>query len=111
MSKDNYIFGDVWGNLMARTSPNFQMESAMMSLLFLMIGLLLTGVYIIFWTDFSVFFKIVTGINSFFGVIFLNSQLIALFQAYSSLKEIQSVQNLINIHSEDLKGGKNEKRN
>jgi len=89
MSKDNYIFGDVWGNLMAKTSPTFQMESAMMSLLFLMVGLLLTGVYIIFWTDFSTFFKVVTGINSFFGIVFLNSQLIALFQAYRSLKSVQ----------------------
>ncbi|HEY0090439.1 MAG TPA: hypothetical protein VGB37_16435 [Candidatus Lokiarchaeia archaeon] len=98
MSKDNYIFGDVWGNLMAKTTPAFQMESAMMSLLFLMIGVLLTGVYIVFWTDFATFFKVLTAINSFFGVIFLNSQLIALFQAYQGMKSVQNI-------SQYLKGG------
>ena len=109
VKKENYVFGDYFGRMMAKTTPKFQLESSMMSLLFLMIGVGLTSIYIVFWTDFSLFFRIMTGVNGFFGVMLLYSQLVGFFQAYQSLCEIQSVQDLLSSAVGDvnnvLKGG------
>lgn len=101
--KGNYIFGDTFGNVMRKTSVKFQLEAAMMSLVMLIIGITATAAYIIGWTDFSLFFKIMTGTNAFFGMLLLYSQLAGLFQSYQSVIEMSKVKDIIAEFS--MKGG------
>jgi hypothetical protein len=106
---DNFLFGDVFGGLMQRTSMQFQMRSMMAGLFMVMLGLVITCVYIIGWTNFSTFFKVMTGINTFFGVLILYSNLVGAFQAYKTLLQAQSFQESITQtfgnNSDNLKGG------
>ena len=87
----NYIFGDKLGNSLGKVTPKFQLEATMMSLLFLILGLTATSIYIIGWSNFELFFKIMTGINGFFGVVLLFAQLAGYFQSYQSLMAINEV--------------------
>lgn len=91
----NYLFGDTLGNLMAMVPIEVQMQASLMSMTFTMIGLVIFTVYLIAFTDFSLFFKIMTGVNAFFGLIFMWSYLITIFQQYRSYKETQEVINTI----------------
>jgi hypothetical protein len=110
VEEKNYVFGDVVGGIMAKTTPKFQMEASMMSVVMLMIGILLTGVYVCFFTDFGLFFKILTGVNTFFGVLLMYSNLVGLFQGYQSMMEVMDIQKAIGgltseIFNQELKGG------
>lgn len=100
--KNSFIFGDIFGGLMQKTSMRFQMESMMAGLFMVMIGLLITCVYIIGWTDFALFFKIMTGINTFFGLLILYSNLVGAFQAYQTMLQAQAVQDMISSMTSDL---------
>jgi len=92
--KENYIFGNVVGNAMAKTSMRFQYEASMMSIVMLCLGMLVTAVYMIGWSDFSLFFKIMVGINAFFGVVFMWSFLITTFQQYQNYLAVEAAQKI-----------------
>ena len=109
----NYVFGDLFGNAMAKTTQKFQMEASMMAVVMLIIGIFLTGIYVCFFTNFGLYFKIMTGTNTFFGMLLMYSNLVGLFQAYRSYMEVMEVQESIkNMMSDEtpeelqtLKGG------
>jgi len=109
-SKNNYIFPNVMANAMSRMTPKLQMESSMMSMFFMMIGLILTCIYSMFYLDIELWFKIVVVINGFFGIIFMFSYLASTFQSYKTYCDVQDMQKEqeINLLKTTLKGGNNQ---
>lgn len=79
----NYVFPKSVGSAMAKISPRTQYEASMMAMIFIMLGLLVTTIYIWF-TDLSLFLKIFTCFNSACGFVFLSSFLVTTFQQYQS---------------------------
>jgi len=107
MSK-NYIFGDHLGNLMSAVPMEVQMQASLMSMSLLMIGFVVLASYIVLFSEFALFFKIMTGINAVCGVVFMWSYLVTIFQQYKAYMETQELlASIAGITSSEqqLKGG------
>jgi len=101
--KNNYIFPDALGTWMAKIDLRTQYEGSMLSMLFIMIGLIIMAVYSIFYTDVSLFMKIMIGINGFFGVLFMWSFLVTTFQQYKNYIDLVGIQKIIKEKTEEIK--------
>ena len=91
----NYIFGDHLGNVLSLVPMEVQMQASLMSMTFMMIGLVIFAVYLIGFGEFGLFFKIMTGLNTFFGLIFMWSYLVTIFQQYRAYMETKEIINAI----------------
>ena len=87
----NYCIPSPMAKFMSMIDDRTQMEASMLSMLFLLIGMMLMGVYTIAFTTFSWWFKGMTTFNVLCGFIFLFSYLITTFQQYQSLRETQEI--------------------
>ena len=96
--KHNYIFPNFVGNVMAKIDMRTQLEASMMSMTLILIGLILTTFYMIFYVTFPLWYKITVVINLLAGMGFISSNLITTFQQY------QSYLNAVEFQKE-LKGG------
>jgi hypothetical protein len=94
----NYIFGDLLGNFMGKIDLRTQYEASMMSMTLMIGGLIVTAIYVWFFIDFPLWYKIVLEINFLAGFIFMNSFLITTFQQYRNYMEVQTFQS-------NMKGG------
>lgn len=72
-----------------------QYEASMISMVVMMIGLLISIIYAIVYFDFKIWFKIVTAINGFAGLIFMASYLVMTYQQYKSYKQFQGIEQSI----------------
>lgn len=77
---------------MSKVDIRVQYEAGMMSMSLMMIGLILSIIYAIFYFDFPIWYDIVLIINGLAGFVFISSYLITTFQAYNSYMEIQEFQ-------------------
>ena len=95
MKKDketyNYCIPSPMASLMNRIDDRTQMEASLLSMFFLLIGLLFFGVYFVGFSNFSVMAKITTGFNTVCGFIFLFSYLVTTFSQYQALRETQAI--------------------
>ena len=92
MDKDKrYIFPNIMAEMMKKIDTRVQYESYMMSLVSILIGLIILGVYYIFFAQVSTFMKVMIGINSVAGFIFLSSQLVTTYQQYLSYMEAKDL--------------------
>lgn len=82
--ESNYIFPRGIAQAMAKIDQRTQYEATMLSMSMMMIGLILSVVYVCFFIDFRLWFKIVTAINGLFGIVFMLSFLVTTFQQYKS---------------------------
>lgn len=80
--RHKYLFPNIMAKAMAKVDERTQYESSMMSMFLILIGLLMMGVYYIFFVDTTLLFKIMIGLNSFFAFIFISSQLTTTYQQY-----------------------------
>ena len=92
-SKHSYVFPDILAKAMSKVDQRTQFEASMMSMALMVIGLILTMVYIIIYGDFVLWFKIVMVINMLCGLLFMISNLITTFQSYQGYMEIKEYQN------------------
>lgn len=97
--KNSYIFPDILAKSMSRMSQRLQFESAMMSMSFMMIGVMITIVYIIKYITFPTWYKVTIVINLAAALIFMWSNLITQFQQYQSYMAIRDFQQT------EMKGG------
>ena len=98
MSK-NYIFPEWVANPMKKVTMQVQYEASMMSMTFILIGLMLTGIYMTFFIHtFPLWYKITILINVVAGFAFLGSMLVTTFQQYQSYISALDFQ-------KELKGG------
>lgn len=129
--KYSYALPDVMAKIMKKVDMRTQYESSILSMFFILIGLLAFTVYIVFISDFEIWFKILTAFNSIFGIMFMLSYLITTYQQYvnhmettetinllmnaGENKEIRSTENLLNplpqFPSNLMKGGPKKEKN
>jgi len=91
--KGNYIFGNTLGKGMAKVSQRTQYEASLMSMVFILIGIVIMAIWTIFFTNFSIFIKIMTGINALAAWVFLSSMIITTFQQYQSYLQVMGIMN------------------
>jgi hypothetical protein len=81
--KHKYIFPNFLAKSMAKVNEKTQYESSMMSMFFILLGILFTSLYlIIFQESFNLWMKIMTGVNGFFAFVFISSYLVTTYQQY-----------------------------
>lgn len=83
-TKGNYVFPNILGKMMKGISQRTQYEAEMLSLTFILGGLIFMGVYTVFFTGTSILVKVMIGINAVAGFVFLSSRLVTSFQQYNT---------------------------
>lgn len=89
----NYIFPNILAKLMSKVSQRTQYESELMSLTVILIGIMIMGIFTIFFTELSLFIKIMTGINISAAFVFLSSRLVTSYQQYKNFLDITGLLN------------------
>ena len=92
--KENYIFGQKLGSNMMKTPQKFILEATMMSLVFITLGSLAGCIYGVFFSELSLFWKIVSGVSGTFGAILMIMVLITTFQSYKALIDVEKIAHL-----------------
>lgn len=90
--KKNYVLPNFLSIALSKVPVRTQFESSIISMLLMMIGLVLTNIYIWLYLNMDMIFKVLTSMNSFFGVIFFWSALVTNWQAYQSHLDILQYQ-------------------
>lgn len=78
----SYCFPDKMAKVMKKMDMRTQMEAGLLSMFFILVGMLAFTVYVIFFAAFSIWFKILTAFNSFWGLVFMVSFLVSQYQSY-----------------------------
>lgn len=89
----NYIFPNILTKMMKGVSQRTQYESEMMSLTFILFGIIIMSIYAIIYVDLSLFVKIMTIINMIAAFIFLSSRLVTSYQQYYNYMEVMGIIN------------------
>lgn len=92
MGKSNYIFPEKLGNKMASVPVRTQLEASMMSMVFILIGMILMGVYFSIYAAWPWYIKILFVINLIAGAGMMLSYLVTTFQQYRTVMEVIEVQ-------------------
>lgn len=79
-----YVFPKGTAKAMSKISPRTQYEAGMLSIVFIMVGLIATTIYTIFFTEVSLFLKIFIPFNALCGIVLMWSFLVTTFQQYQS---------------------------
>ena len=83
INKDKrYVFPNIMAEAMKKLDMRTQYEASMMSMLTIMIGMIVMGVYILFFTEFATFMKVMVVVNTLAGFTFLSSYLVTTYQQY-----------------------------
>ena len=90
-TKGNYCFPNFLGKAMAKVGQRVQFESSLLSIAFILIGLMVMTIVTIFGTDLSLFIKIMAGVNGIAAFFFLSSHLITTFQQYQAYLSIMGI--------------------
>jgi len=94
-----YAFPDAMAKIMKKVDIRTQLESGLLSMFFILIGMLAFDIYIVFFMSISWWFKGLALFNSFWGFVFLLTSLIGQYQSYVTY--LQTVESLnSNIMSE-----------
>jgi len=80
----NYVIPKKIAVSMKNISPRTQYEAAMLSMIFIILGLIVMAIYMPFQQGLSLFLKIFLPFNSLCGVFLLSSFLVTTFQQYQS---------------------------
>ena len=109
-SKDNYVFPSPLAKMMEKVNLRTQYEATMMSVLFILVGLTISVVYMFLYVELILWYKITLIVNLIAAMIFLSSSLITSFQQYKSYLRAMKFQNKEEEDQKEMKGGKeNEK--
>ncbi len=90
-TKGNYCFPNFLGKAMSNVGQRVQFESSLLSIALILVGIFVMATVTIFGTDFSLFIKIMTGVNCFAAFIFLSSNLVTTFQQYQAYLSIMGI--------------------
>ena len=90
-TKGNYCFPNFLGKAMAKVGQRVQFESSLLSIAFILVGIIVMTFVTIFGTNLSLFIKIMTGANGFAALLFLSSHLITTFQQYQAYLSIMGI--------------------
>jgi len=90
--KSNYIFPNFLANLMSKVDQRTQYESSMLSMTFMAVGIIVTAVYMTFYTNFALWYKIFLDLNFLAGLLFMSSYLVTTFAQYQTLMSVLKFQ-------------------
>ena len=90
-TKGNYCFPDFLGTAMSKVGQRVQFESSLLSMSFILAGIMIMTIVTVFGTDFSLLIKILTGVNGVAALLFLSSHLITTFQQYQAYLSIMGI--------------------
>jgi hypothetical protein len=91
--KGNYVFPNLLAKMMKGVSERTQYEAEMMAIVFILGGIIVFGVFIIFFTESSLFLKILTAVNLIAAFVFLSSRLVTSFQQYQNYLAVMGIIN------------------
>ena len=80
----DYIFPKKVANAMMKISVRTQLEAGLLSMSFIMVGLVFMIFYVSFYAEFSLTMKIFTIANAVAGIILIGSYLVTTFQQYKN---------------------------
>ena len=104
-TKGNYCFPNFLGKAMSKVGQRVQFESSLLSMTFILIGILIMSTVAIFGTDLSLFVKIMTGVNCGAAFLFLSSHLVTTFQQYQAYLIVMGILDVEkDIREEDIQG-------
>lgn len=105
---NSYAFPDSMARFMKLVDQRTQYESALLSMFFILVGMILFTVYIVAFTNQGFWFKTLFVFNSFWGVILLGSFMVTQFQSYNNYMQIKKeMDDAILQDINKVKGGKN----
>jgi len=90
-TKGNYCFPNFLGDAMGKVGQRVQFESSLLSMAFILLGIIIMGFVTVLGTDFSLFIKIMTGANCLAAFLFLSSSLVTTFQQYQAYLSIMGI--------------------
>jgi hypothetical protein len=100
MPENNYIFPSPMTKVMSSTSPKVQYEASMMGTALLLVSILLTTIYYVFFADNTWLIKGFIIFNAIAGFLMLGSALVTTYQQY--LQYMQAVQLIKATTGEDI---------
>ena len=87
-----YVLPDSVAKHMKVIDTRVQFEASIMSMFFIMIGMVALTIYVVFFSGFAGLFKFFMAFNSFWGFVFMLSYLVTTFQQYNyhmqSIKQV-----------------------
>jgi len=86
-----YVFPKAIAESMKNISQRTVYEASMLSMVFIMFGLVFLGIYIPFFTDSPILLKIGTAVNCLAGLGMLGSWLVTTYQQYFSYLSIMGI--------------------
>ena len=98
----DYIFPNIMAKVMSKISQRTQYESSMLSMTFILCGLMFGAVYTVFFTQASTIVKVMVGSNAIAAFIFLSSSLVTQYQQYRSYMDAIEFYE----HTDEIVGGK-----
>ena len=107
MVKNKYIFPNILANWMSKVDMRTQYEASMLSMFLMLLGLIVTITYFVFFFGFALWYKFVLVLNGIAGFVFMSSFLITTYQQYLSYMETIDFQN--NMKGGNIKNGKKER--
>ena len=98
--KPTYVFPNILAEFMGKVDMRTQLEASMLSMSFILAGMIVSGFYLSIYISFPLWYKITLIINILAGIVFISSFIITTFQQYQSYLGAIQFQN-------ELKGVKN----
>ena len=98
-----YIFPKWLATAMSKVDLRTQYEASMMSMVFMLVGLIVTIVYFTFFFNFALWYKILLLLNGIAGLVFFGAYIITTYQQYQTYMEAVKVQEQWN--NQQMKGG------
>ena len=89
--KNRYVFPNWLADSMSKVSFRAQMESAILSMTLLVIGMILTVLYMVLYGNQPMYFKILLIVNMLCGIVFMGSYLITNYQQYKSFMDTMGI--------------------
>ena len=89
--KHSYVFPDLMAKMMAKVDMRTQMESSMLSMFMIMIGMTLMVIYLFLFMGGSLFYKFLIIFNLGCGFLFISSFLVTTYQQYISYMNMMGI--------------------
>jgi len=89
--KHSYALPNTMAKMMKNVDMRTQYESSILSTFLIMIGIAAMATYFIFFMEVGLTMKILTGMNSLFGLFFMYSNLVTVYQQYVIYMQTQEM--------------------
>lgn len=90
-SEDSYVFPDALSSIMKKIDMRTQYEASLLSISFMLIGLIAMAIYTVTFMEVSGWAKFMITFNMFWGFIFLSSFLVTNYQQYVNYMQTAKV--------------------